>query len=124
MFMRLTVLIRNERKAAMPVIKGLEWAFDTVASTYEKFRPGYPDDLYKMLFEYIAIDESSYVVEVGIGGGQAALPILKTGCSLTAVEYGENFSRLCEKKFEEYDNFSVIYVETWRSFCKICQSSV
>ena len=92
----------------MPVIKGLEWAFDTVASTYEKFRPGYPDDLYKMLFEYIAIDESSYVVEVGIGGGQAALPILKTGCSLTAVEYGENFSRLCEKKFEEYDNFSVI----------------
>lgn len=92
----------------MPVIKGLEWTFDTIATTYEKFRPGYTDDLYKMLFDYIAIDKSSCVVEVGIGGGQATLPILKTGCSLTAVEFGENFSKLCQKKFEEYKNFSVI----------------
>ena len=92
----------------MPVMKGLEWTFDTVATTYEKLRPGYTDDLYKMLFEYIPIDTSSHVVEVGIGGGQATLPILKTGCTLTAVEYGENFSKLCEKKFEKYKNFSVI----------------
>lgn len=92
----------------MPAIKGLEWAFDTVASTYEKLRPGYIDDLYRMLFDYIALDESSHVVEVGIGGGQATLPILETGCSLTAVEYGENFSKLCEKKFEEFEKFSVI----------------
>lgn len=92
----------------MPVIKGLEWTFDTVASRYEKFRPGYTDDLYKMLFDYIAIDSSSNVVEIGIGGGQATLPVLKTGCTLTAVEYGENFSKLCEKKFGEYKNFSVI----------------
>ncbi len=28
----------------MPVIKGLEWTFDTVASAYEKFRPGYAYD--------------------------------------------------------------------------------
>lgn len=45
----------------MPVIKGLEWTFDTVASTYEKFRPEYTDDLYKMLFDYIALDESSRI---------------------------------------------------------------
>lgn len=92
----------------MPVIKDLEWTFDTVATTYEKLRPGYTDDLYKTLFEYIDIDNSSHVVEVGIGGGQATLPFLKTGCILTAVEYGENLSKLCEKKFEEYKNFSVI----------------
>lgn len=60
----------------MTVNKGLEWTFDTVAAAYEKFRPGYTDDLYKMLFEYIAIDNSSHVVEVGIGGGQATLPIM------------------------------------------------
>lgn len=92
----------------MPVRKGLEWTFDTVAATYEKLRPGYTDDLYKRLFEYIAIDHSSHVVEVGIGGGQATLPVLKTGCTLTAVEYGEKFSKLCEEKFGEYQNFSVI----------------
>lgn len=92
----------------MPIINGLEWTFDTVAATYEKLRPGYTDDLYKMLFEYIVIDNSSHVVEVGIGGGQATVPILKTGCTLTAVEYGEKFSKLCKKKFEEYKNFSII----------------
>ncbi|MEA5040199.1 MAG: class I SAM-dependent methyltransferase [Clostridiaceae bacterium] len=92
----------------MPVIKGLEWTFDTVASTYEKLRPGYVDELYHTVFDYIPIHESSNVFEVGIGGGQATLPILRTGCKLTAVEYGEHFSELCKKKFKDYPNFSVI----------------
>lgn len=92
----------------MPVIKGLEWTFDTVASKYEKLRPGYTDELYQMIFDYIPIDSLSNVVEVGIGGGQATLPILKTGCTLTGIEYGENFSKLCEEKFKEYKKFSVI----------------
>ena len=92
----------------MPIIKGLEWTFDTVASAYEKWRPGYPDELYRMLFAYIPIAQSSHAVEVGIGGGQATLPVLETGCGLTAVECGEQCSKLCEKKFGEYKNFSVI----------------
>lgn len=92
----------------MPVIKGLEWTFDTVAARYEKLRPEYTDDLYRALFNYINIDSSSNVIEVGIGGGQATLPFLKKGCNLTAVECGKNFSNLCEKKFKDYKNFSII----------------
>lgn len=92
----------------MGIIKGLEWTFDTVASTYEKLRPGYNDKLYKMLFDYIPVDKSSNVVEIGIGGGQATLPVLKTGCKLTAVEYGEQFSALCRDKFKDYPDFNVI----------------
>ncbi len=92
----------------MPILKGLEWTFDTVASTYEKLRPGYVEELYRMLFNYIAIDENSNVVEVGSGGGQATAPVLQTGCKLTAVEYGEQFSELLRDKFKEYQKFSVI----------------
>lgn len=92
----------------MPVIRGLEWTFDTVASTYEKLRPGYVEALYQRLFEYIPIDASSRVLEVGIGAGQATPPVLQTLCRLTAVEYGENFSQLCREKFKAYPNFSVI----------------
>lgn len=92
----------------MPAVKGLEWTFDTVASVYEKLRPGYVDELYRTLFEYIPINETSNVVEIGSGGGQATLPLLKTGCRLTAVEYGEQFSELLKNKFREYHNFSVI----------------
>jgi len=90
------------------ITKGLEGTFDTVASTYEKFRPGYTDELYKMIFDYITLNESCYVVEIGIGGGQATLPFLKTGCNLTAVEYGEQFSKLCKEKFKEYQNFAIV----------------
>lgn len=92
----------------MPSLKGLEWTFDTVASTYEKLRPGYVEELYRAIFEYIPIGEESNVVEVGSGGGQATAPVLATGCRLTAVEYGEQFSRLLQDKFKEYQNFSVI----------------
>ena len=57
----------------MRVIKGLEWTFNTVASTYEKFRLGYTDELYQMIFDYVALNESCYAIEVGIGGGQRRL---------------------------------------------------
>lgn len=93
---------------AVPILKGLEWTFDTVASTYEKLRPGYVEELYRMLFNYIAIDENSNVVEVGSGGGQATAPVLQTGCQLTAVEYGEQFSELLRDKFKDHKKFSVI----------------
>lgn len=92
----------------MPVINGLEGIFDTVAPIYEKLRPGYVDELYQTIFNYISINELSNVVEVGIGGGQATLPILQTGCKFSAVEYGEHFSELCREKFKDYPNFSVI----------------
>lgn len=92
----------------MTIMKGLEWTFDTAASAYEKFRPGYPAELYQTIFDYIPIGKASQVIEVGIGGGQATLPVLQTGCQLTAVEYGANFSELCREKFRDYPNFSVI----------------
>ena len=86
----------------------LNWTFDTVADTYEKLRPGYVDELYQAVFEYITINNKSRVVEIGIGGGQATLPFLKTGCNLTAVDYGEKFCKICREKFKEYPNFSAI----------------
>lgn len=92
----------------MSALKGLEWTFDTVASAYEKLRPGYVKELYQTLFDYIPVNENSNVVEVGSGGGQATAPILRIGCRLTAVEYGEQFSELLKDKFREYPKFSVI----------------
>jgi len=92
----------------MSVLEGLEWTFDTVASVYEKMRPGYVKELYQTLFDYIPVNENSNVVEVGSGGGQATAPILTTGCQLTAVECGEQFSELLKDKFKEYQKFSVI----------------
>ncbi len=92
----------------MPVIPGLGWTFDTVASTYEKLRPGYVDALYRDILAYRPLDASSRAVEVGIGGGQATEPILKTSCAVTAVEPGANFCALCREKFAAYPKFSAV----------------
>ncbi len=92
----------------MPINQGKEWTFNTVANTYEKIRPGYPDELYRALFAYAPLDDSCSAVEIGIGGGQATLPVLKTGCTLTAVEYGDQLAQLCREKFSDYPRFSVI----------------
>ena len=106
----------------MPVLKGLEWTFDTVATTYEKLRPGYVAELYEVILNYISIDENSNVVEIGSGGGQATAPILKTRCQLRAVEYGEQFSKLLREKFKEYPKFSVITGKF--EDVEFCESSV
>ncbi len=92
----------------MPNINGLEWTFDTNAETYDNLRPGYPSKLYSDIFAQIALNSTSNAVEIGIGGGQATLPILKTGCSLIAVEYGENLSELCREKFKNFPKFKVV----------------
>ena len=92
----------------MPANHGKEWTFDTVAASYEKIRPGYPDDLYRAVFAYRPIGPGSHAIEVGIGGGQATLPVLKTGCAVTAVEYGEQLARVCRDKFSAFPGFSVL----------------
>lgn len=93
---------------AMSGSKGLEWTFDTAAQQYEKLRPGYVPALYADLFQYQPLDHACHAVEVGIGGGQATLPILQTGCHVTAVEYGRNFSELCRRKFRNFPGFSIV----------------
>ena len=92
----------------MPVNQGKEWTFNTVADAYGKIRPGYPDELYQALFAYAPLGDFSRAAEIGIGGGQATLPVLRTGCTLTAVEYGNQLAQLCREKFSDYPRFSVI----------------
>jgi len=92
----------------MPAITGLGWTFDTVADAYEKLRPGYPSALYRQIFAYQPVAADSHAVEIGIGSGQATLPFLHAGCSVTAVEPGANFCARCRDKFAEYPQFSTI----------------
>lgn len=82
--------------------------FDTAVLLYDKMRPGYVDGIYDAIFGYVRIDEAGNVLEVGSGSGQATLPVLKTGCELTAIEPGENFSALLQDKFRDYGKFKVI----------------
>lgn len=92
----------------MAVIKGLEWTFNTVASEYDRWSPTYVSDLYKDIFLYRQINQASNVLEIGIGTGQATVPILETKCTLTAVELGDKLAEFARQKFSKYNKFSVI----------------
>ena len=82
--------------------------FNRVAALYDKMRPEYPAALYADIFSYQKITNASTALEIGIGTGQATRPILGTGCTLTAVELGDNLSAFAAEKFRSYPNFSVI----------------
>ncbi|BBB90209.1 MAG TPA: hypothetical protein PKA28_06400 [Methylomusa anaerophila] len=82
----------------MPIIKGLETTFNAVYSEYDKWRQTYVTELYEDIFAYKQINQLSNVLKIGIGTGEAALPFLKTGCSLTAVELGEKLTEYHQAK--------------------------
>lgn len=92
----------------MGSLAGYEWTFNTVAGLYERMRPGYVPELYDDVFRYLPIGEGDRALEIGIGGGQATFPVLQTGCSVTAVEYGEQLAQLCREKFRESPGFSAV----------------
>lgn len=91
----------------MSTTKGLETTFNSVYTQYDKWRPTYVKDLYDDIFHGIEINEASNALEVGIGTGQATLPILETGCSLTAIELGDQLAGFSKNKYKTYEKFDV-----------------
>lgn len=91
----------------MSIIKGLETTFNSVYTEYDRCRPTYIKEVYDDIFNAKEINSSSNVLEVGIGTGQATLPIIKTGCNLTAVELGDKLAEFSSYKFKNYENFKV-----------------
>lgn len=91
----------------MTIIKGLETKFNEVYIEYDKWRPTYVSELYKDIMDFKELNQFSNVLEVGIGTGQATLPILEKGCSLTAIELGDKLAEYTKQKFSKYKNFNI-----------------
>ena len=96
----------------MAIIKGLETKFNEVHVEYDKWRPTYISELYKDIMDFNEINEFSNVLEIGIGTGQATLPILEKGCLLTAIELGDKLAEFTKEKFSKHKNFDMIYSAT------------
>lgn len=82
--------------------------FDSIPEQFEQWRPRYCDELFADLIEYAKLDSGKTVLEVGPGTGQATEPILKTGCSYTAIELSEIFVAFMKGKFGSYNNFQIV----------------
>lgn len=86
----------------------LRLKFNEDEYNYDKYRPTYPEELFLDIINYSNISSNYKSLEIGIGTGQATLPILESRCNVTAIELGDNLTQYVKEKFKDYDNFNVI----------------
>ncbi len=86
----------------------LRTTFNEEAANYDKYRPTYCKELFDDVICFSGINDINTALEIGIGTGQATLPILKTGCKVTAIELGKDLSEYSKQKFSTYSNFEII----------------
>ncbi len=82
--------------------------FDRIPKEFDRWRQRYCDALFADIIEYAALGTDKTVLEIGPGTGQATEPILKTGCTYTAIELGEHLTQFMKEKFDRYKNFSIV----------------
>ena len=78
--------------------------FNEVPELYDRVRPSYPDELFADLAAVTGIHDTSSVLEVGCGTGQATRPLAALGCSITAVEPGVGMAALARERLSTFGN--------------------
>ena len=63
--------------------------FDAWAGDYDRFRPGYPNELFEVIAQRLPIPRQPHVVDLGAGTGRASLAMAELGWRVTAVEPGK-----------------------------------
>ena len=99
--------------------------FNQAAEYYDKYRPGYPQEIIDSLIFVTGITEDSDLLEIGCGSGKATEQIIGTGFNILGIDPGEDLVRIgnerfknesvhfAKGRFEEYDfeqkKFDVVY---------------
>ncbi|HEX3782826.1 MAG TPA: methyltransferase domain-containing protein [Pseudonocardiaceae bacterium] len=81
--------------------------FNEVPELYDRVRPSYPEELFADLVAVTGMNESSSVLEVGCGTGQATRSLAALGCSVTAVEPGADLAALARQRIATFGNVEV-----------------
>jgi SAM-dependent methyltransferase len=100
----------------MPVRRNiLKKTFDTVPTLYDSRRPGYPAALIKDILRLSHIPAQGRILEIGCGTGQATKPFADRGYQMTCLDIGTNLAAMASRKFQGYDNVTVIAesFESW-----------
>ncbi len=82
--------------------------FQDIISDYEAARPGYPPELYRDIVEFSSLADTSKLLEIGAGPGQATEYFVKNDYDITALEISEKQIRFLRDKFAEYPNLSCV----------------
>lgn len=75
---------------------------------YDRFRPGYFDDVFARMIEVTGLQDEAQVLEIGAGAGQATVPMATRGYNLTAVEPGITLAEITREKTRKHPLTRVI----------------
>ena len=89
--------------------------FDQVAQSYDRYRPGYPVQLYSDLIELVGLTSRSKVLEVGVGTGKATRGFAERGIPVLGLEPGPAMAAQARVKFEAFSHIEIA-TETFESF--------
>ena len=83
--------------------------FDTIPEKFDRYRVRYSPELFAQFIAMAQITKKSSILELGPGTGQATDPILDTGCDYNAIEIGDNFCKVLQRKYGNRSNFTLIH---------------
>ena len=78
--------------------------FDRTARYYDKYRPGYPEEIINALIEKTGIEQGSKLLEIGSGSGKATNHFAPKGYDILCIDPGEQLVEAGRKKFESFGN--------------------
>ena len=82
-------------------------SFGKVALLYDKARPSYPDALFEDILAYSNLQDTSQILEVGCGTGQATLPLARRGFTIDCIELGPQLTALASDNLKDFPQVSV-----------------
>lgn len=82
--------------------------FDVQARNYNKVRPTYPEALFEGLLSKAQLADNAYILEIGPGTGQATLPFARRGYKITAIELGEQLTKVAREELVDYKNVEIL----------------
>lgn len=63
-------------------------SFDAWAGEYDRYRPGFPEELFETIAQRLGLPDRPVVIDLGAGTGRASLAMAELGWRVTAVEPG------------------------------------
>jgi SAM-dependent methyltransferase len=94
----------------------LSESFNSVAETYQRARPDYPDELFTELIETAGLRPGSDLLEIGCATGKATHALARRGYRITCVEPGAELAAAARRNLAGYADVHVATgkFETWR----------
>jgi len=98
----------------------LNETFTRNARLYNEMRPKYDRSILDNIKKYVKLDETSEILEIGCGTGQATELFIPTKAKIHCIDIGKELIKICNHKYSKYDNieFEVFQYEEYQSQLK------